>query len=188
MKSHRILSWGFVLATLYAGWAQAADVEAGKAKAAMCQSCHGSAGISSNGQFPNLAGQMPTYLASQLNGFKSGTRDNAMMKGIAVGLSDADVANLAAYFASLPPAKLSGIDAALANAGKDKAGMCLGCHGNTAQGQGGFPRLAGQQPEYLVKQLKDFRKGLRRGGPMGAMAGTLSDQAISEIAAYLGSL
>jgi cytochrome c553 len=79
----------------------AADVAAGKAKAVTCAGCHGPDGISANPQWPNIKGQNAPYIEAQLKAFKSGTRANAMMASIAQGLTDADMANLAAYFASL---------------------------------------------------------------------------------------
>jgi len=86
-----------VSATALAG----GDVAAGKAKSAMCAACHGPAGISVNPLWPNLAGQQEAYLAKQLNDFKSGKRNDPVMSGMAKPLSDADIANLAAYYASL---------------------------------------------------------------------------------------
>lgn len=172
---------------LFAASANAADVNAGKSKAAVCQGCHGSAGISNNPMWPNLAGQTATYTAAQLNKFKSGARDNPTMKAIAEGLNEADIQNLAAYFASLP-AKSAGGDAALAKTGKDKTTACLGCHGEKLLGLGQFPRLAGQHPQYLAKQLSDFKNGTRDASAMNAVAKTLSDDDIKAIAAYLGSL
>lgn len=79
----------------------AADVAAGKAKAAVCSGCHGPNGVSLVDMYPNLAGQKALYLSTQLKAFKSGKRDNAIMKGMVASLSDADIENLAAYFASL---------------------------------------------------------------------------------------
>jgi cytochrome c553 len=81
--------------------ALAGDPVAGKAKSMTCASCHGKNGISSNGMWPNLAGQKEAYLASQLKMFRDGQRNNPMMTAIAKGLSDADIANLAAYYAAL---------------------------------------------------------------------------------------
>ncbi|MFW2422448.1 MAG: c-type cytochrome [Porticoccaceae bacterium] len=81
--------------------ALAGDAAAGKAKAMMCAGCHGPAGISNNDMWPNLAGQKQGYLASSLKAYRSGERKNAMMAGMARGLSDTDIANLAAYFSSL---------------------------------------------------------------------------------------
>jgi cytochrome c553 len=80
---------------------QAADIDAGKAKAASCAGCHGGAGISPAPVYPNLAGQKEMYLYQQLAAFKSGTRDNAMMASMVAGLSDDDMKNIAAYYASL---------------------------------------------------------------------------------------
>lgn len=167
--------------------AQAADIEAGKARAAGCQGCHGSAGISSSAMWPDLAAQTTAYLESQLKKFKAGERKNAMMNPMAENLSDGDMQNLAAYFASLP-AKAAGGDAALVTQGKPKAAMCMGCHGEQLQGKGQFARLAGQHPQYLEKQLKAFKSGERKAGPMNALAQSLSDEDIKALAAYLGTL
>ena len=81
--------------------AMAGDAAAGKARAAACAACHGATGISANEMWPNLAGQKETYLAKQIKAFRDGDRKDPMMSPMAAGLSDADVANLAAYFSSL---------------------------------------------------------------------------------------
>jgi len=80
---------------------QAADIEAGKAKTGMCAACHGAAGISAIPMYPNLAGQKAMYLEKQLKDFKSGARKDPVMAPMSMGLSDADMANIAAYYASL---------------------------------------------------------------------------------------
>lgn len=85
----------------FAATANAADAAAGKAKSATCAACHGAAGISANPIWPNLAGQQPGYTAKQLKAFRDGQRNDPMMSGMAKPLSDADIANLAAYYASL---------------------------------------------------------------------------------------
>ena len=82
--------------------AAAADIEAGKAKAAVCAACHGANGISVIPDYPNLAGQKVKYLESAIKAYRSGERKNPIMSPMAAGLTDTDVANLAAYFASLP--------------------------------------------------------------------------------------
>jgi cytochrome c553 len=96
----------FVLAVLFgwAGLATAADIEAGKQKAAACTACHGANGISVAPDIANLAGQKEAYLKAQLQAFRGGTRKNPLMNAMAPQLSDPDIANLAAFFASLPPA------------------------------------------------------------------------------------
>ena len=79
----------------------AADIEAGKAKAAMCAACHGSAGISAMDIWPSLAGQKTGYLAKQLKAFRDGSRSDPAMNAQAKGLSDADIDNLSAFYNSL---------------------------------------------------------------------------------------
>lgn len=79
----------------------AADAAAGKAKAATCVACHGPAGVSVNPMWPNLAGQKEAYLAKQMKDFRDGRRNDPVMGPMAKGLSDEDIANLAAYYASL---------------------------------------------------------------------------------------
>ena len=167
--------------------ARAVDIEAGKGRATACQGCHGVAGVSSNPLWPNLAGQTAAYLESQLKKFKLGERKNATMNAMAEDLTETDIQNLAAYFASLP-SKSAGADKALAAQGESKATMCMGCHGGKLQGKGQFPSLAGQQPDYLAKQLRTFKNGERKAGPMNAMAQNLNDDDIKALAAYLGSL
>ncbi len=81
--------------------AQAGDIEAGKAKAAVCAACHGANGISNNPLWPNLAGQKEQYLLKQIKAFRDGQRTDPSMAPMVAGLSDADAENLAAYFASL---------------------------------------------------------------------------------------
>lgn len=79
----------------------AGDAAAGKAKAATCAGCHGANGISANNLWPNLKGQKADYLVKQLKAFRDGQRQDPMMGGMAKPLTDADIANLAAYFSSL---------------------------------------------------------------------------------------
>jgi len=79
----------------------AGDAAAGKGKSVMCAACHGAAGISAVPTYPNLAGQKEAYLAKQLKDFKSGKRNDPTMKGMVMALSDADMDNLAAYYASM---------------------------------------------------------------------------------------
>jgi len=86
---------------LMASPAFAGDAAAGKAKSAMCGACHGASGVSAVPMYPNLAGQKEAYLVKQLKDFKAGTRKDPVMSSMAAPLSDADIANLAAYFSSL---------------------------------------------------------------------------------------
>ena len=116
MRTALALLIGIVVAPL----AQAADVEAGNAKAAtVCAACHGATGISTSESIPHLAAQRAGYLAAQLRALKDGTRKNPMMNAIASQLSAEDIANLAAYFAAQPGAQ--------ANA---KSALLPGSHGD----------------------------------------------------------
>ena len=88
-------------AAVMASPAFAGDAAAGKAKSGMCAACHGAEGISAVPMYPNLAGQKETYLAKQLKDFKSGKRKDPVMAPMAMPLTDEDIANLSAYYASL---------------------------------------------------------------------------------------
>jgi len=175
------------LACFLATAASAADIAAGEQKANSCVGCHGQKGSSGNAQWPNLAAQERVYFANQLKAFKTGDRSNAMMQSIASNLSNEDIDNLAAYFSSQKPAKAGG-DPTLTKAGESKASMCLGCHGLSAEGKGQFPRLAGQHPGYLEQQLKNFKEGSRKSGPMQAIIANLPETDFKALAAYFGSL
>ncbi len=165
----------------------AADIENGKEKSAFCQNCHGTNGNSRNPQYPNLAGQNTGYLIDQLQKFQSGGRTNFDMQRLTAYLSKDDIADISTYFASLTPISVGG-NASLARKGKNKISVCTGCHGQFAKGRGIIPRLAGQQPAYLKKQLQNFKNRSRLGGPMNGISANLSDQDIKEIAAFLGTL
>lgn len=102
-------------------------------------------------------------------------------------LTAEDINNYGAYFAVQQPAKAGG-DPALAKVGKDKATVCLGCHTTSGEGNGEFPRLAGQHPDYLAKQLADYKSGVRKNDAMKAIAGNLSEDDIKALAAFFGSL
>jgi len=89
------------LTALMASPVFAGDIAAGKAKTAVCAACHGAMGVSAIPMYPNLAGQKEAYLVKQLKDFKAGNRKDPVMAPMAMGLSDADIANVAAYYASL---------------------------------------------------------------------------------------
>ena len=102
-------------------------------------------------------------------------------------LSDDDIKNLAAYFSSTPTIKIE-TNVALAKVGQAKASMCLGCHGSSAEGNGQFPRLAGQRADYLANQLANFKAGARKNGQMQAIANMLSEEDMQALAAYFAGL
>jgi predicted CXXCH cytochrome family protein len=162
------------------------DAAAGKQRAEDCAACHGAAGTSPNNTWPNLAGQHAAYLARILAAYKSGDQEDVAMTPIAKDLSDADIQNLAAYFAgssckSPAPGKPVG-DAAI---GKTLAKNCAGCHGEAGiAGNPAWPSLAAQKPDYLMNALKAFRSGLRKDPMMAGVSRGLSDADIANLAAY----
>lgn len=165
----------------------AVDIKEGEKKATLCMGCHGADGISEISQYPSLAGQRASYLETQLKAFQSGQRINSMMQSMATKLTIQDIKNLAAYYSSLPSKKMDQ-SVSVEGKGQSKFAMCAGCHGSNAQGRGRIPKLAGQPVDYLKKQLLDFKKGVRKGGPMNPVSSSLSEQDINELAVYLASL
>jgi len=178
---------------LLAGGAGAQDADAGKAKAPPCGACHGPDGNSTNPAFPSLAGQTARYLYLQLRDFKEGRRENPAMQPFIRDLAPADMQDLAAYFAGRTLAD-NGFkpDPAKVARGRAKAAetLCSMCHLGEFKGQNEVPRVAGQQHDYVVKQLKDFRSGTRTNdaGTMSSVAKTLKDEDIEDLAHYLASL
>lgn len=174
------------------------DADAGKSVAVACAACHGKAGMSVNPEWPNLAGQHAGYLVSSLKAFKSGTRKNDMMSGMAAGLSDADMRNVAAYF-SKAGCGVTGGDKAKAVLGKAKVAEagCAACHnagGLRGAGAAGisasqaWPNLAGQNAGYLSVALKSFKDDSRDHAVMSSVAKTLSDSDIDNLSAYFASV
>ena len=171
--------------------ARAADPAAGQARAEMCGACHGTQGVSENPAIPSLAGQRDQFLQWQLVFFRSGRRANEIMGPMAAELSDEDVRNLGAWFASLPrgPAPAAA-DPAVRQAGEALAAQhrCTACHGDSFGGKQAAPAIAGQHREYLAKALADYRSGARPSTGVAAMteaAAGLGDDDIATLAAYL---
>ena len=185
------------------GMAQAAgDAKAGQAKAAMCGACHGADGNSAAPNFPKLAGQGERYLLKQMNDIKSGNRNILEMTGLLTNMSEQDMADIAAYFAS-QNMSVGAADPALVKAGealfrggKLAEGMpaCTGCHSPNGAGNdaAGFPQLGGQHGQYVAKQLTDFREGNRTNDGdsmmMRSVAAKLSNKDIQAISSYIQGL
>jgi cytochrome c553 len=179
---------------LVAAPSHAAD-EAVKEKAAQCTPCHGETGISQTENTPSLAGQPDLFLQWQLVFFRSGSRKNEIMQPMADQLSNEDVRNLGAYFASLPPPKASAPDdnPDLSKKGAEAAAgrRCASCHTDTFAGTKAVARLAGQREDYLIKALHDYKSNVRVGGGVAAMAEvaySLSEEEITALAHYLAHL
>ena len=197
----KLLMAGLVALALGAASAHAADNRAAlELIRKECSTCHGARGISVSPMFPNVAGQQAPYLEAQLRAFRDHSRADphaqAFMWGMAAQLTDDTIKDIAAYFASQPPARGTAGDAAEVAAGKTiyEAGIpaqnvppCQSCHTPTAVGNGPFPRLAGQHRRYLEKQLEVFAAGLRANEIMHATAVNLTALQISQLAAFLSS-
>ncbi|MBU3616769.1 c-type cytochrome [Polynucleobacter sp. JS-Polo-80-F4] len=168
------------------------DAVAGKAKAQTCFACHGEDGISVSPDIPNLAAQPPLSITYQLIQFRGQQRKGGAMEALAAPLSDQDMRDIAAYFASLPapPAKSGNADQIARGQQISNTQYCSSCHGPQLQGQKHIARLAGQSKEYLIAQLKNIRSGARidMDGTMGSAARGLSDEDIQDLAAYAASL
>jgi cytochrome c553 len=181
----------FVLAATAATVSLAQD--AAPPKAATCTECHGPAGKSSDPKYPILAGQNSRYLYLQLRDFQEGRRSDPEMSPKAADLTRDEMRELADYFAKQkPPPQTFKADPAKAALGKAKADetLCTMCHLGGFAGQNEIPRVAGQHHDYVVKQLMDFkqRKRTNDAGNMTAVAATLSEADIENLAHYLAGL
>jgi len=173
-------------------FAHGADVGAGKAKAEVCAGCHGENGVSQMENIPSLAGQPDQFIQWQLVYFRAGSRKNEQMQPIVAEISNEDIRDLGAYFASLTPPKPSQPDdnPDLSKKGAEAAvgRRCASCHTDDFAGTKGVARLAAQREDYLLKALRDYKSGLRTGGGQAAMADVaypLSEEEIQALAHYL---
>ena len=173
--------------------AQAGDAVAGKTKAATCGACHGADGNSLVPNFPKIAAQGERYLVKQITDIKNGDRQVPEMMGFVAGLTETDIADISAYFASQSTAS-GAADPALVEAGKAiflggnaKTGVpaCIACHGAGGKGleAAGFPRVAGQYAAYTEKQLKDFYSAKRTNDSNNVMRDIASRMHMDEIKA-----
>ena len=184
------------------------DINAGKDKSATCAACHGADGNAPVTMYPKIAGQHAEYIYKQLKEFKLGMtsggkegRMDPVMSGMAMPLSDQDMKDLAAYFASLnmsegsTPEDVVEVGQMLYKAGDAERGIpaCAACHGPRGNGTSlaGFPKVSFQHPEYVKSQLEKFRDGTRandHNGMMSDIAKKLTDKDIEVLSKYLGGL
>ncbi len=177
--------------------------EAGKAKSITCAACHGADGNSVNPTWPSLAGQHANYIVAQLQAFKDGLRNNALMNGQAMMLSDEDMKNLAVYFESLEAAAQPVADPDLIPRGRalylggDKErdiAACIACHGPKGRGNAAaaYPALNGQHATYTAQTLRDYASGARQSGgkeqAMQSVASRLTEEDIVAVASYVQGL
>jgi cytochrome c553 len=172
--------------------ASAADIAAGKALAEGCAACHGADGVSQMPLTPSLAGQPDEYVQWQLVYFRSGARKSEVMGPIAEALSNQDIRNLGAYYASLPPPQPSAVPDAVAATGEKLAVQrrCKSCHADDYNGFRGAARLSGQREDVLVQALHEFQSGKRVGSGVASMtevAYGLTDADIVALSHYMAT-
>ena len=203
----RMSTWpivAFSVAFPVAAMAAEGNPAAGKARAeaAGCFACHGvdgvatADGLATDKNDPNLAHEPDLYLQFQLVFFRKGVRKNEVMNAMAEQLSNDDLRDVSAYFASLPapnapaPADAAPQDTELGN--KVVAGIhCTNCHGDHLEGVDNIPRIAGQREDYLYEALRDFKSGARTSTGAASMAEVvypLGDEEMKALAHYLSGL
>jgi cytochrome c553 len=184
-----------IVSIAVAPWANAAvgDPAAGKEKAKACSGCHGQDGISSMPGIPSLAGQQDQFIQWQLVFFRSGRRPNPLMAPLVADISDVDIRDLGAWFASLPYVRpVVAPDPARSAKGQVVATQhhCANCHTDSFKGNRAAAGIAGQREDYLVKALADYRSNARPSTGVAAMteaAGALSDEEIASVSHYLAT-
>ena len=185
------------------GAAIAGDAAAGKSKSAACGGCHGFDGNSPIATYPKLAGQNEAYITKQVKDFKANdTRQNPIMLGMVAALSDADAADIGAYFQAQSIKEAASFDEKQAAAGREmfkggdlQAGIpaCQACHGPTGAGTAGigYPQIGGQYVEYTLAQLKAFKNGSRSNDDkklMRSIVEKMSEKEMVAVANYIASL
>jgi len=181
----------FVATALFARPAVAdVDVEAGKQIGYSCLGCHGIDGYRNaypSYRVPKLGGQKAAYLEIALKGYREDKRSHPTMTGQASSLTDQDIANVAAYLASI------GGDTVAAGGSKtasfDKAQACTACHGqNGVSVNALWPTLAGQHEDYLLRALSGYRDGSRTDPVMSAQAALIAEEDVALLAKYFAGL
>ena len=202
MFTKKVIACTLVLSLWAAHAGATGDAKAGKTKITTCSACHGPNGISLAPNYPHQAGQGAPYLIKQINDIRSGARKVPEMTGMVENLSKQDIEDIAAYFASLKPpqgqADPESVQLAqkLYRGGDQKRQIpaCMACHGPTGSGNvlARFPRIAGQTPAYIKKQLVDFREGARTNDGdtkiMRDIAEKLSNKEVTALASYISGL
>ncbi|ASG66841.1 cytochrome c4 [Idiomarina sp. X4] len=207
MKKFAILL-GLFFGTTGIALAQSGDAEAGKEKSQVCAACHGPNGESPTDMYPHLAGQHEKYLYKQLMDFKRASetggeegRNNPIMMGQVASLSEQDMADLAAFYASQDEPKgetpkeliAKGEDFFRRGNPETNIPSCAACHGPRGNGMGlaAFPDISGQHAAYTESQLKMFRSGERANDPNGMMRGVaekMTDEEIELMSKFLSGL
>lgn len=189
---------GLAMATAHAE----GNVQAGQSKAAsVCVACHGLDGNSVNPEWPSIAGQHADYIAKQVKAFRAGQRTNTLMSPIAMTLTDQEIEDVAAYYATQ---KIKGAEAAKAKVAlgeaiyrggvaSNKVPACMACHGPNGRGNPAsmYPSVKGQYATQIAMQLQNYKKGERKTDQnemMRTIAAKLSDDQITAVAQYIQGL
>lgn len=170
--------------------AHKAAIEAGRKASFFCANCHGETGISKSPEIPNLAGQNPAYLLEQIRKFGSGERKDPFMQGLIKVLKDEERLQLALFYAAQPVSP-SKADAGQAARGKELfAKLCARCHGEQARGSDLYPRLAGQNLNYLQTSITHYRDGtgVRSNQLMAIATAPLKNADVVALSHYLAQL
>jgi cytochrome c553 len=171
------------------------DVANGQVLSFTCKGCHAVPGYRNaypSYLVPKLGGQNADYIEVALQGYRRGTRAHPTMQAQAAAMTDQDIADIAAYFASLegePETGVSAAGATVIEAGQQRSTACVPCHGSAGIAEGPqWPNLAGQHASYLRHALDQYQSGAREDLIMGPMIKTLDDQALDELAAFFAAL
>lgn len=183
--------------------AQSEAYQAGQQKSAACAGCHGVDGNSMVPMFPKLAGLESGYIVRQLKAFKAGTRTDPVMGSFAMGLSEQDMKDIAAYYSAhrrtldipgAPPEVIArGEDIYRGTRKNASIPACSGCHGSNGDGmpQAPYPYLRGQHAQYIAKQLRDFKTEARKTDAAKMMRITalrMTEEDIDAVAHYIAGL
>ena len=184
---------GILASSAFAQQQAAQEDPATRQLAQPCFACHGPDGNSANPRYPVLAGQGWRYIYLQLRDFKEGRRSNPEMSPMAANLTRDQMIALGNFFAAQQTKPIAfTADPAKVAAGKKVADavLCTMCHLGGFKGQNEIPKVAGQWPQYIQKQLEDFRAKRRTNdaGNMTSVARNLSDQDIQDLAQYIANL
>jgi cytochrome c553 len=202
MKNYLVITMSLLISMAFAPVQAVGDPEAGKVKSASCAACHGIDGNSVNPEWPKIGGQHAGYIIQQLRYFTDGERDNATMKGMVASLSEEDIMDLAAYYASqkvsygaADPAQVE-LGERIYRGGNSESGVapCMSCHGPKGAGNPGanYPALRGQHAKYVENQLHGFAEGNRVNENsitmMQIIANRMTNKEIRAVASYIQGL
>ncbi len=160
-------------------------VQAGKAAAATCGGCHGEGGVGKIPGMPSLAGLDPKYLVAAMKAYKAGQRKNDVMTPALARATDTEINNMALYYALQKPVRTENPASGDQAAGKAAAAACSGCHGELGVSENpAIPSLAGQDAQYFIVAMKDYKDGSRRDEPMKGLVAPLDETVIRNMAAW----